>query len=399
MKKIEWKNKEFPVMHFTPQDLLRMHEEYIKSPRAYIRPTIPYKGLPGERFDLLEYFPYIPDERQQGCGDCWVWACTGALEIDRAVRTGVKERLSVQWFNSKYGRSCCGGYPTWFADFFGKPYGRHHAIPWSNTNAYYHEHHDKDECPSSVSPEDIAKYPDYPIDYCKAQVVSTTEVGKEVAIANIKNVLKQKKAVVFEFFMNEMGWNNLYDFWANRDEASVWNFDSSYDFNILGIGHDVLCIGYDDTDPNKRYWIMVNSWQIKPTENSPNLYRPNNFLFVSMDMNYDCMKQHTDTSDPGGSIFNYAFQWWTFEVGTEEPKDLAYVTKSHVELRTVFGLVMWIWVLVLSALLLTPKGSWCIKCGATIDIPGYIGDWPVFLIAIGGIFISGIGLVIEIRNL
>lgn len=88
---------DFPVMRFTPQELLALHDDYLKAPKAITRPSVPYKYPPsGQRFDLLKYFSYVSEERVQDCGDCWVWACTGALETDLAVRRGIKDRLSVQ---------------------------------------------------------------------------------------------------------------------------------------------------------------------------------------------------------------------------------------------------------------------------------------------------------------
>jgi hypothetical protein len=40
-------------------------------------------------------------------------------------------------------------------------------------------------------------------------------------------------------------------------------------------------VGYDETDINNRYWIMLNSWGTTPA-------RPNGLFRVNMDMNYDC---------------------------------------------------------------------------------------------------------------
>jgi hypothetical protein len=307
---------EFHLMQFTPQEMQNMVENYIKAPRAPIKPS-PYPTK-GERFDILAYFPNVPDERIQGCGDCWVWACTGAMEIDRAVKTGIKDRLSVQWFNSNYDGACCGGLETWFANFFGRPvFGKHYAIPWSNTNAYYHEH-TSGTCKSSVPSEVISKEPYYPVVYCQAQVVPTIGIEKEKAIANIKNVLNQKKPVVFSFYLSS--WKEFFDFWDNRNEDAIWNFECNRGLSgtfgsnitedvpfITPFGHAVLCVGYDDRDPKNRYWIMVNSWHAP--------YRPNNIFLVSMDMYYDCSRPNIPESR-NMTIFTYAFQWWTFEIKT-----------------------------------------------------------------------------------
>jgi len=332
-------NEKFPLMHFTHQEMRIIEENYNKASRVPtkidFRPPnyspSPYPAK-GKRFDLLEYFPNFPDERMQGCGDCWVWALTGAMEIDRAVHTGIKERLSVQWFNSNFGRPCCGGYATTFADFFGRPiFGKHYAVFWSNTNAYYHEEHKGEDCLSSVPPEKISKEPYYPIVHCEAQVIPTIGVGKDKAIANIKDVLNQKRAVVLSIYMNNPAeWERFYEFWATKGESAVWKFGENGESSVptsdesanravsnMLHGHNVLCVGYDDTNPTNRYWIMVNSWQNKPTPNSPNLNRPNNIFYVSMDMDYDSVKPHGVYADYNdSSIYTRNFQWWTLKVET-----------------------------------------------------------------------------------
>jgi hypothetical protein len=40
-------------------------------------------------------------------------------------------------------------------------------------------------------------------------------------------------------------------------------------------------VGYNDTDPKKRYWIMLNSWGVTKG-------RPDGLFMVSMDLNYSC---------------------------------------------------------------------------------------------------------------
>jgi hypothetical protein len=56
-------------------------------------------------------------------------------------------------------------------------------------------------------------------------------------------------------------------------------------------------VGYDDTDPNNRYWIMLNSW-------GKNTLRPNGLFRVNMDMNYDCQY----------AGLGYAFYWMTLNM-------------------------------------------------------------------------------------
>jgi hypothetical protein len=318
-------------MQFSPQKLLIMHEEYLKAPKATTKIPIPFRYVPpGERFDILKYFSYVPKERLQGCGDCWVWACTGALEIDRAVRKGIKERLSIQWFNSNCKTPCCSGWPPDFAKIYSGPLFTINPIPWSNTNAYYHKNQKGSSlCSCAVPPDDISATPHYSIEYCEAQVIPTTDVGKEGAIANIKEILKQNKAVIFLFFFAPV--NNFRNFWGTENENAVWHFEN---WNCGGKechdkrleGHAVLCVGYDDRDPKNRYWIMVNSWPTNSDDlieeqkkNYPHINRPNNIFLVSMEMDYDSkywIPTGFDTIEGKIEVESYFFQWWTFEVSS-----------------------------------------------------------------------------------
>ena len=84
----------------------------------------------------------------------------------------------------------------------------------------------------------------------------------------------------------------------------------SYDY-LSGGGHAVLCVGYDDTDPNNRYWIMLNSW-------GTTTGRPAGLFRVNMDMNYDCAY-----ADIG-----YAFYWMTLDMSYPDSENNAPQTPS-----------------------------------------------------------------------
>ena len=70
-------------------------------------------------------------------------------------------------------------------------------------------------------------------------------------------------------------------------------------------GHAVLCVGYDDTDPNNRYWIMLNSWGAPSN-------RPSGLFRVSMDMDYDDYMSY-------GAYDYYAFYWQTLSLEYADP--------------------------------------------------------------------------------
>ena len=109
-----------PLMHLTDEQIDEMQREINAAPR-FTAPERFTQGLSAGSVNLLSYLPYIPSQRDQGwCGNCWVWASTGALEIDHNVDYGVRDRLSIQYFNSKYnkarsGNACSGGWPYTFA--------------------------------------------------------------------------------------------------------------------------------------------------------------------------------------------------------------------------------------------------------------------------------------------
>jgi hypothetical protein len=295
-----------------PDRETRLHwiQAFQAAPKAYMTNqrglSIPQQGS----FSLLSYLHYVPEERHQGsCGNCWAWAGTGVMEIALAAEEGIFDRLSVQNLNSCYGTGfnypCCGGWLEDIVDFYSSP-GYEQAIPWSNTNASWED--GGQTCgsgSSAVSCDSISPSPDYSIDYIEVTSISTHGVGQEQAIQHIKNILHQNKAVWFGYFLpTGADWTNFRDFWRNDGENVRWNpdFSCGNTWGSGGGGHAVLLVGYNDEDPNNRYWIILNSWGTDGGD------RPNGLFRLDMDMNYDCT-----FSDIGGSY--YSFYWQTLEIG------------------------------------------------------------------------------------
>ena len=107
-----------PIMRPDPETLHQWIEEYETAPREEINPEIHSYLLQagslgvGTSLSLLNHIQYTPSERNQGsCGNCWVWAGTGVMEIALDVQNSIHERLSTQFLNSCKTDSyaCCGG--------------------------------------------------------------------------------------------------------------------------------------------------------------------------------------------------------------------------------------------------------------------------------------------------
>jgi hypothetical protein len=251
----------------------------------------------GGSFSLLDYLQYDPDERHQGsCGNCWQWAGTAVMEIQLDYRKKIKDRLSIEYINSNLagplveGEACCGDWLDTFTKYYAD---RGQAIPWTNLNAGWMDGGvECKTCPdlgeSTVPAGSTSTSPAYPIASIRTERILTHGLGAATAINNIKSLLHQGKAIWFAYYLpNREYWNQFGDFWKNQQEDIVYQIDSAdgTQYNYTkgeGSGHAVVIVGYDETDPNNRYWIVLNSWG---TENG---LRPNGLFRVSMDMNYDC---------------------------------------------------------------------------------------------------------------
>jgi len=132
----------------------------------------------------------------------------------------------------------------------------------------------------------ISTTPNYPVSSIDDVTITTQGVSQAAAIANIKNVLDQNKAVWFAFFVPTSDvWLDFCNFWIYGSETDVYQIDeycgTDYDYYDGG-GHAVLCVGYnDEAGTDNDYWIMLNSWGTTGA-------RPNGLSHIDMGMNYDC---------------------------------------------------------------------------------------------------------------
>ena len=298
---------EHPLMRPAPEEVALWRGQYSASPSAVISPNTAalLAAEPPKSFSLLDRLDYNPSERDQGmCGNCWAWAGTGVMEIDYARQMNQSDRFSVQFLDSNYNggcgnnAACCGGWLDNLAGFYS---AKKVAVPWSNANAHYQDGSGSCGGCSAVKANKISTRPNYKVAAISPSKIATQGVSQKEAIANIKGVLLQGKAIWFGFFLPDAdSWSNFREFWGSKLESAVWQPDyacgRTYSYQSGG-GHAVLCLGYNDTDPNNRYWIILNSW-------GDTAGRPAGLFRMNMDMNYSC-------SYTG---LGYAFYWMTLDM-------------------------------------------------------------------------------------
>jgi len=285
-QEIQGEDNGYGYMHISPEERIQMIESSMLTADL---PNV-LEEVPQANVDLLQYVPYTGSQRNQGnCGNCWVWASTGAIEVAHTVQTGVKDRQSIQYFNSNYNGgtgsswACKGGWAETFADFHSTT-GFKQVIPWSNTNAYYADANACGACTGTLMPAtSISTTPSYPVTSISTSNIQAYGVSQSQAIANIKAQINNNKAIWWAFWLpNSSSWSTFSSYWAYQPESALWNPDPYNGIPYTtGGGHAVLIVGYDDTssDPNERYWKVLNSWGTTSG-------RPTGVFRLKMNMDY-----------------------------------------------------------------------------------------------------------------
>lgn len=299
-----------PLMHFTPEEMEEFQAYRATQPLAAL-----YEGdtLPKGSHSFLQAIPYLGDDRDQGhCGNCWVWASTGAMEVSHTMSSNISDRLSIQYFNSNWGNSstgknaCNGGWPFQVAEFYTNVLKQ--TIPWSNTNASYADYFWKPGNESGMPASSIATSPAYPLEYV-SDIRIDTSVGTESIVNTIKKNLNENIPVVYCFWLPDAGWQEFYSFWDNQTDTALWNPDQ-YVGQEMGGGHAVLIVGYNDTTEHP-YWEILNSW-------GNNTGRPDGTYRLDMNMNYSAMMFENGTAYNSNTfdIFSTFYQPPEPEIGT-----------------------------------------------------------------------------------
>ena len=331
----------YPIMRPDPASLVDLLDQYNFSEEAYIDEGIASslkenaENNVSASKSLLSYLQYTPSERNQGsCGNCWVWGGTGVMEVNLNVNKGIKNRLSIQYLNScRSGYACCGGSLSGFADWYNT---QKKTIPWSNTKASFQDgSRNCDSGSSAVSCGSISTSTSYPISSISSVKISTQGVSQSTAIANIKNVLNQNKAVEFAFWLaNSTDWNNFFNFWDHQSESAVWDPDTNlcgHTWNSsTGGGHSVVIVGYDDAATTP-YWLVLNSW------GTAGGGRPSGLFRMKMNMNYGCTMYESSSWWYSRQFSTLNMAWADPSIAITSPTPGSTFTSKSANFQWTFG--------------------------------------------------------------
>ncbi len=204
----------------------------------------------------------------------------------------------------------------------------------------------------------------------------------------------------------------LYPWGDDQNQAKDFsmNFMNSDYNNIRGIKDDEIYKEYINHDDNinllklakklrnaihevrRKYYKIKQSFDLYPTSGTSDDY---------------IYSRHITDPDKK-TIYSFTIEWGTqFQPPWSEMEKIIFdVTAGLIELCTegqnlsykkqndcfdVYRDLTWVWQIIVGALLITPRGSWCIKCG--IQNPGYLGDTVINVLGMGSIVLGVIGLI------
>jgi len=286
------------VIHPTRDQRKQWNSDYLSAPIATVSNSDLKEDLEdSSAMSLLNYLTYNATERdQEDCGNGWVWAGTGALEIAHSTQNGIYDRLSIQYLNSKYNNggktpytsadcACNGGSAGDFADFymlFGKYGGNKTVIPWNNTNAAFYDGNVTSTGHTNIDRSIINLTPSYRLKSLGVSRVETQNIPQDSAIRNIKKMLENGKPILMTFYLpDQNAWNEFDRFWDyGLQDDSYFDIDtySGSTYTSTGGSQMVLVTGYSDNE-TAGYWQCLNSW-------GTSTFRPNGTFFINEYMDY-----------------------------------------------------------------------------------------------------------------
>ena len=210
-------------------------------PGLQVRFTLTVKANPAPKapgtVTLMPMLTHIPAERYQGsCSNCYAWATTAAIEVELARRYGIKDRLSIQYFNQVY-RPMQGDAPTdpccenSFSAVLEHYQLLQRLVPWSNPHAGFQDAGVRCGAGSPARPT-IGLLPNYRVTDLTSSQIETRLWTDEEVIEELKHRLHQGHAIISKLR-----------------------------------SHYVAFMGYDASspDPLQHTWLVLDSQGAPPT--------------------------------------------------------------------------------------------------------------------------------------
>ena len=270
-----------------------------------VRAFAPIETQPKGEKSLLEFMPYLGNERHQlNCGNCWVWSNTGAIEIELNAFKNINKRLSIQYLNSNAFSdfnyfACDGGNPFYFVNFYSK---KKKVIPWSNENADFKdgnggiacEHNNTTMTCPNIDAAEISEDPHYELETLGVENIKLYSDTTASVINKVKYYINNNQPLVLDFcFPNT---NSFTAFWNQKYEDDIWDISNfPKDDAVARIDcHSTLVVGYNDLSDNEdeNYFEVLNSWGTSSR-------RPNGTFRMKMNMDYN----ERVTSPSSGSTY------------------------------------------------------------------------------------------------
>ncbi|PWR74611.1 PKD domain-containing protein [Methanospirillum stamsii] len=281
-----------PIMDISVKQAEEHHKKMVESPHAHtflpasIQMIPEYK--PKGSVNLLQYYAYNPEERDQGtCGNCWVWSGTASAAIQHGIKNSITDDLSVQLFNSYYQSggtdtvgACCGGFMDVFADVYEKI---GYFIPLTNKGAEYYDRN-ATTCKSQKQLNEIDTNFSYPIKSINYGAIDTTSSNSD-AIINIKRMLDSGYPVDIAAYFTSEEYTAFNNFWSLYTEDYLFQWGGVEANRTNSGGHEMLIIGYED-DTVLPYWEILNSWGTADGNRTRGTFRmPQNIDYVNSYVN------------------------------------------------------------------------------------------------------------------